>query len=437
MRDATELPADLLEGRLAPSHEPEDSSSTATRIARVAQLADRGEHAAAAREAAELIDAGIYDVRVIGFYLFGVFLQRGIGYLPALLGRVSTLVGEELAVLRPSRRKLQVVSSATAWLFEHVSTRLLFHTKQRDATWEAWRGASDGPLADAIAAGCTTVTLALEAAIDAPLAASPLARIRRWTNEDLRRAVARREAAIERVPVVARADAAVVRGPDREPSTGSAPGASTGQREVGTGSAAPQVDAGQRAAELPEDPLQIDEGAEEPADEPLGDQAGLSHDEAGPSDDEAGLSDDEAGPSDEAPDGSPDLLGDPPAAPAAYPARAGGPRRAGAPRPARSPDDAMAVGSPALAALQAKLRGFQALVARGELAKAAVVVSDVRAVLANFDPVAFFPSMFVAYFKALHQIINELAPYLDGVDLPSWHALDSYYRADMRGFFED
>jgi hypothetical protein len=66
-----------------------------------------------------------------------------------------------------------------------------------------------------------------------------------------------------------------------------------------------------------------------------------------------------------------------------------------------------------------------------------VVASDVRAALASFDPVAYFPSMFAAYFKALHQVIDELTPYLDAVDQPSWHALDSYYRADMRGFFED
>jgi hypothetical protein len=87
--------------------------------------------------------------------------------------------------------------------------------------------------------------------------------------------------------------------------------------------------------------------------------------------------------------------------------------------------------------LKAKLAGFQDLVARGELARAAVVASDVRAMLASFDPVSYFPSMFAAYFKALHQVIDELTPYLDAVDQPSWHALDSYYRADMRGFFED
>lgn len=350
-RGATELPANLLDARLAPAPEADDPAA-ATRISRVAQLSDRGDHQAAAQEAADLIEARIYDIRLIGFYLFGLFMQRGISYLPALLGRVGTLVADDLAALRPDRRKLQVVSSATAWLFETIAARLQFHTKQRDATWEGWRAASDGALIEAIASGCTRATLALEAAIDAPLAAGPLARIRRWTTDDLRRALARREATPERAAPVA---------------------------------------------------------SEPPAGEPPDDEW-----------------------PDEGPDGVPDLPADPPSGSAAYRARVGAlPDRAG------SPDDAVVVGSPALAALQAKLRGFQDLVARGELARAAVVASDVRAVLADFDPVAFFPSMFAAYFKTLHQVIGELTPYFSGEDDPSWQALDSYYRADIRAFLDD
>lgn len=413
MRALAELPADLLDGRLAASHEPEDSSS-ATRIARVAQLADRGDHQAAAREAADLIEARVYDVRLIGFYLFGLFLQRGIGYLPALLGRVSKLVAEDLGVLRPSRRKLQVVSSATAWLFENISARLLFHTKQRDATWEAWRTASDSALADAIAAGCTKVTLALEAVVDAPLAAVPLARVRRWTNDDLRRALARREAAAERATGVASAAvAASVKVTAERPE------------------ALPVLDEspGELPDELPDEPP--DELAGEPPDELTGEADGFPDEPAGLVDEHAEVL---AGERPDASPGSvPDLVGDPPAA---SPPASGRRVRSGMDR-ASSSDAAIVAGSPALAALQAKLRGFQALVARGELAKAAVVASDVRAVLAAFDPVAFFPSMFAAYFKALHQVVDELAPYFGGADDPSWHALDSYYRADMRGFFDD
>jgi len=366
MRDPNALATDLLDRRLAASHAPEDSTS-ASRIAHAAQLADRGDHAAAAREAAELIGAEVYDVRLIGFYLFGVFLQRGAPCLPAALGRVATLVTDELAALRPTRRKLPVVSSATTWLFENLSARLQFHTQQRDATWESWRDASSAALVDDIVAGCARLTLALEAVIDAPQAATSLARIRRWANDDLRRALVRRDA-----PAL--------------PTPGSSPA---------------RVE-----------PAPPDDGRDDPPDD------------HGP--DEPGLAD--------PPDVRPARR---PAGPPAPPVTTRGPRSGRPPSPAAAPEPAVAVGSPALAALQAKLAGFQDLVARGELAKAAVVASDVRALLANFDPVVFFPAIFAGYFKALHHVVDELTPYLDSADQPAWHALDSYYRADMHGFFDD
>lgn len=343
MKPAVELPAGLLDRRLEASLEPEDAS----RIAYVAQLADRGEHAAAAREAAALIEAGVHDIRLIGFYLFGLFLQRGVAQLPALLARATALISEELASLRPSRRKLQVINSATAWLFEHVSSQLAFHARQRGATWDAWAREGDGGLPDAIAAGCGKLTAALEAILEVPLAAVPLARVRRWALEELRRSVARRER------------------PEVEP------------------------DRTEQRAELAE----VDDVVDDVND--IADIADIAE------------------------------RVEPVELPAAPPPRL---------VPAGAP---VAIGSPALAALQAKLAGFQALVERGELARAAVIARDLRGALASFDPIAYFPSMFAGYFRTLHQVIDELAPYLDASEQPAWQALESYYRADLHGFLED
>jgi hypothetical protein len=347
-----------------------DDAAAATRIAYAAQLADRGDHEAAAREAATLIEAGIHDIRLIGFHLFGLFMQRGIAQLPALLARMIALLGDEFAELKPERRKLQVVNSATAWLFEHVSAQLVFHAKQRDATWAAWCDERDGQLPEAIGGGCSKLTAALEAVLDAPLAAVPLARIRRWALEDLRRAMARREA----LPVVPLVPAPVV----------------------------PVVtDDNDADAEHAD----ADDDAADAADTTDGDAA--------------------AGAAWPAPDAHATW-----AAPNAITAA---PRSA----PPLRGDEPVAVGSPALAVLQAKLAGFQALVARGELARAAVVASDLRLTLAGFDPITYFPSMFAAYFKTLHHIVDELTPYLDASDQPAWQALESYYRADLRAFLED
>lgn len=366
MKAVAELPARLLDGPLAAPSGSEDATS-ATRIAYAAQLAERGDHAAAAREAATLIEVGIHDIRLIGFYLFGLFLQRGIVQLPPLLTRATALVTDDLGSLRPERRKLQVVNSAAAWLFEHVSAQLVFHAKQRDATWDAWCGERDGGLPDAIGAGCSKLTAALESVIDAPLAAVPLARIRRWALEDLRRTMVRREAATN-VPAA-----------------------------VATGAGKPH-----------EDERADSDDHDAPADEA---DAACSE----PHDPIAGEHDD--------------------ASAALITAVSQRTREATASR--RAGDPPVAVGSPALAVLQAKLAGFQVLVARGELTRAAVVANDLSAMLASFDPITYFPSMFAAYFKTLHQVIDELGPHLDASDQPGWRALESYYRADLRAFIED
>jgi hypothetical protein len=366
MKAVADLPARVLEGRLAPTLAPDDAAA-ASRVAYAAQLADRGDHAAAAHEAAALIEAGIHDIRLIAFYLFGVFVQRGVTQLPALLARVTALIRDELAALRPERRKLQIVNSAAAWLFEHVSAQLAFHARQRDPTWATWCGESAPETPEAIAAACSQLTTALESVIDAPLAAVPLARIRRWALEDLRRAAARREPAQ----------------PTPAPTL--------------TSPAAPADD----TRDAPPDDASDDDGS--------------------PGTDAC------TAPTELAPGG-----GDPALRRAAAP-----PRPYELDRPAAPDGPPIAIGSPALAALQAKLAGFQVLVARGELAKAAVIASDVRTTLARFDPIAYFPAMFAAYFKTLHQVIDELAAYLDASDQPAWDALESYYRADLRGFLDE
>jgi hypothetical protein len=479
MRPPSELPTHLLDGRLAAPHEPEDAQ-LAARITQIAQLADRGDHPAAARDAAALLEAQSYDVRLIAFYLFGVFLERGPVELPALLDRMAALVTHDLAALRPARRTLQVMNSTAAWLAEHLSAHLQFHAKQRDAVWDAWRGQLDPALPDAIASGCAALTLALESVIEAPLAVVPLARIRRWAHEDLRRSLARRDAAAEAAPSPIGLAGSAARGGAAPAERADPPPRDRSDRRSQSAHSAQNARSTQRAqraqsAALPDDPVddwrddrsgdslnrptpdersgdQGDDQSGDQGDDQSGDQGdGRSGDRGDDRSDDRGddraddqggdrgddragdRGDDRAGDrgddrGDDLPDDLPDGGSDPIVD-----------RFAGRDRSTRtaSPGDPVAVGSPALAVLQAKLRGFHDLVARRELAKAAIVASDIRSVITHFDPVAFFPSMFAAYFKALHQIVDELAPYFDGVDLPSWHALDAYYRADMRAFFDD
>ena len=185
------LTADLIDGRLRPSSRVDDSSVN-TQIARLSQLAARNEFASAAQEAASLLESGVNDIRVIGFYLFGLFLERGPVYLPRLVRRVHGLLADDYAALAPRRRKEQIIDSALAWLFQNLCIQILFHGRAKDETWKAWLDIEDTDLAATTVDELDQLSASTRAMFDDPQSAKPMAKLRRWAKNDLTRALAQR-----------------------------------------------------------------------------------------------------------------------------------------------------------------------------------------------------------------------------------------------------
>jgi hypothetical protein len=175
----------------------EDSS-----VHRVSQLAHRGEVLEAARQAEALLADRVYDMRIIGYFMFGVFLERGIGYLPDLLRRVRDLLGDDFSALGPNRKKMRVVDAVLLWLFQSVDARIRFHAEFRDETWQGWLAASKPSLSMAIADAAAEVQIAANARLDDPQCLVALARVQRWASSDLGRALSRqgRPVAVELAP---------------------------------------------------------------------------------------------------------------------------------------------------------------------------------------------------------------------------------------------
>ena len=65
-----------------------------SRFQDVAGLAESGEYLKAAEKVEEVIREDIYDIRLIGYFLFGVFLQTGLGGLADVLEVTAGLFGE-------------------------------------------------------------------------------------------------------------------------------------------------------------------------------------------------------------------------------------------------------------------------------------------------------------------------------------------------------
>lgn len=401
-----QLPADLLDDRRPLS--PRVDGELRSTILQLAQLVDRGECLEAAQQAVELLRADVYDLRLACVYMVGLFVERGLPYLPTLLHDTRRLVDRELASPPALRSTPRVLDTTVQWMLQTVSTHVEFHVRQRDETWKQWLRGGDPQLPATLGQRLEELSESLSRVVEPPAALGVLLRLGRWARGDLARAMAHTRQSMDR----AEAEAAPAPDPTPEPE--------------------PEPPAFGDCEPFDESELDLYDASSDLDDGP--DSLAEFHDA------EPGADSD---PSPYEPDLEPDsprFAHEPDFEPYAPQQRE--PRGSIDPAdwpPGRRPPHVPygELESPALASLRRKVAGFERLVQRGELAKAAIVARDVQSIVDGFDPVEFLPSLFAGYFRLMSQRAEQLRPYLDDPDDTPWKALSRFYQADLDGFLED
>lgn len=377
MSERLPLPAELL-GRHSrpPSVDPHTNGIAHKLLA----LADRGDYLEAAEQAADLLRGNEDDVRLIAVYLVGLFVERGPASLPDVLANVERLLGQPTT---------QAIESAIQWLFRAIGDRVAFHTQQRDATWDAWLQQVTPAHLDEIAAYSERILA------QSPGGTSMLRKLARWATKKLGPAVAR-------VPKLAPAQV---------------------EREATPLALDPE---GPRAPSWDEEDVETDE--------PRGAGLGSAPDEPDEPDDDGGPDEfDELGGLDGFDEPDEPSWGQPIADERQDPReRDDSFMRPGASRPGADEQ----FESPALAELRDKLRGFELVLARGELDKAAIIARDVQTIIDSFDPITYLPSLFARHFKLLRRCVHELERHWND-DSAARRVLAQLYRADLDGFIND
>lgn len=140
MADETEAPTlepGLLARPLSPSSRPELAGDD-PRLDRVGTLVAKSDYAGAAAEASSLIAEGFYDVRLVGPYLLGSFLETGMLAMPVVFESVIATLTTNWAVFGPERRKQNLADNGVRWLFKLLVKMFEFHERQRDDVWDSW-----------------------------------------------------------------------------------------------------------------------------------------------------------------------------------------------------------------------------------------------------------------------------------------------------------
>jgi hypothetical protein len=132
--------------------EAPDIESSDERLGKVNDLVARSAYLDAARAAEALLRQGLYDVRLVGAYLLGLFLEGGMKAMPAVFTALSSTLQRNWAFFGPRERKDVFADASLRWLLKVLNKHLEHHERLKDEAWQRW-GTVDNrePLEQALA----------------------------------------------------------------------------------------------------------------------------------------------------------------------------------------------------------------------------------------------------------------------------------------------
>lgn len=118
--------------------EAPDLESSDERLEKVSDLVTRSAYLDAARAAEALLREGVYDVRLVGPYLLGLFLEAGFEAMPVVFHSLSNTLLGNWESFGPRERKDVYADGSLRWLLKVLNKHIDHHERMKDETWQRW-----------------------------------------------------------------------------------------------------------------------------------------------------------------------------------------------------------------------------------------------------------------------------------------------------------
>jgi hypothetical protein len=104
----------------------------------ITTLVENGEYLEAATQVEEILQEGIYDIRLIGFFLYGVFLEQGLGGLATLMDVLARLFTENWEAVGPVKNRERHAQVSLNWLLRQLSKKLQYEEDKEGEIYQEW-----------------------------------------------------------------------------------------------------------------------------------------------------------------------------------------------------------------------------------------------------------------------------------------------------------
>lgn len=112
--------------------------TTDSRLDDVATRSQDGDYAGAAAAAQSVLEEGVYDVRLLGFFFYGVILEQGITALLPVIQTLNGVLRDNWAAFGPTARKEKQTQAAMRWFLNQLLKKLQFEENAKGGLWEEW-----------------------------------------------------------------------------------------------------------------------------------------------------------------------------------------------------------------------------------------------------------------------------------------------------------
>ncbi len=129
---------EILKGELEINENP-GLATTDPRLSDISTLVQAGDFQQSALQSREILTEKIYDIRIIGYYLYGHFAESGLAALEEIFTCLAEILRKNIAALGPARNREKHIKNTLSWLFKTISNNLVYETEKRTEIYSQWQ----------------------------------------------------------------------------------------------------------------------------------------------------------------------------------------------------------------------------------------------------------------------------------------------------------
>jgi len=129
---------ELLQGDLPITENP-GLDSTDPRLDEIATLSQEGNHIEAAALSEAILADGIYDIRLICFFLYGYWLESGLGSFVELIDCLNHVVLDNWEAVGPVKNRDKNLEKSLDWLFRQILKKVQYEENKNTLLWRQWQ----------------------------------------------------------------------------------------------------------------------------------------------------------------------------------------------------------------------------------------------------------------------------------------------------------